>query len=403
VPVIPTPLRLFRRAPLLGAMLLLVPGLVLAGAMTNSALAATPTTVNLGTAASASVLAGAGVTNSGSTILPSDLDTYPSSAITGFPPGLVIAPGTEHAGDAVAQQAQSDLTIAYNSAAAAPKTADVTGVDLGGHTLTEGVYNASSSLALTGQLTLNGGPSSVFIFQAGTTLVTASNSSILLTGGALACNVFWQVGSSATVGADTTFVGNILASMSISLDTGATVQGRALARTGSVTLLSNVFTNPGCNTTTPPTTAPPTTAPPTTTVPSSTGTGSSGGGSSTGGFSGSGSSGSGTSGSGTSGSGASGSGASAGTAGSGSGSSLFTGSGTSTGTGVSPGAATGISGAGGATLIGSAASGSGPLAETGTDVLPLVETAATLLFAGMGLVFLERLRRRRLNGHRLND
>jgi len=237
---------------MLGVFLLGMPTVLLAGVMTESAGAATPTTINLGTAAAASVLAGAGVTNTGPSVLNRDLDTSPTPAITGFPPGTVG--GTIHAGDATAAQAQSDLTIAYNAAASAPSTQNVTGVDLGGKTLTQGVYTASTSMALNGPLplTLNGGASSVFIFQAGTTLITGSNSSVLLTGGAQACNVFWQVGSSATLGTNTTFVGNILAQASITANTGATIDGRALARTGAVTLDNNVFTSSGCVATSPP-------------------------------------------------------------------------------------------------------------------------------------------------------
>ncbi|MDQ6784487.1 MAG: ice-binding family protein [Actinomycetota bacterium] len=262
-----------RKGSVLGA-LLLVPALALVGVMTERAGAATPTTINLGTTAAASVLAGAGVTNTGPSVLNRDLDTYPNPAITGFPPGTVL--GTEHAADAVAMSAQSDLTTAYNQAASAPSTNDVTGVDLSGKTLTQGVYTATSGIAVNGPLalTLNGGPDSVFIFQAGSTLITGSNSSVLLTGGAQACNVFWQVSSSATLGTNTAFVGNILASASITLNTGAMVDGRALAETGSVTLDSNVFTNSGCVTTPPTTTTVPgsTTSVPasTTTIPSST-------------------------------------------------------------------------------------------------------------------------------------
>ncbi len=237
-------------------------------AMMTAGSAAAATTVNLGTAAAASVLAGQGVTNTGPSILPLDLDTSPNPAITGFPPGIVL--GTQHAADAVAGQAQSDLTIAYNAAAGQASTASVS-ADLGGQTLTEGVYTAASSMAITGPvpLTLRGDSSSVFIFQAGSTLITGSGSSVVLTGGVSACNVFWQVGSSATLGTTTSFVGNILALTSITLNTGATVQGRALARNGAVTLDSNTFTTPNC-TATPPTTTPPTTTPPTTTPPRTT-------------------------------------------------------------------------------------------------------------------------------------
>jgi hypothetical protein len=197
--------------------------------------------VNLGTAAAVSVLAGAGVTNTGPSVLNRDLDTYPTAAVTGFPPGTVV--GTLNAADAVALAAQNDLTTAYNAAAAAPSTSNVTGVDLGGKTLTPGVYRASAGMALTGlsPLTLIGTADSVFIFQAGSTLITGANSSVILAGGVQASNVFWQVGSSATLGTGTAFQGNILALTSITVTTGASIVGRALARNGAVTLDSNVF------------------------------------------------------------------------------------------------------------------------------------------------------------------
>jgi type VI secretion system secreted protein VgrG len=166
-----------------------------------------------------------------------DLGVSPGNAVTGFPPGIVN--GTIHAGDPVALQAQTDLTAAYNAAAAAPCTTDLTGQDLGGLTLTPGVYCFSSSAGLTGTLTLNaqGNPNAVFIFQIGSSLTTASNSSVVMTnGGSLCSNVFWQVGSSATLGTGTRFGGNILALETITLTTGSTLSGRALARTGAVTL-----------------------------------------------------------------------------------------------------------------------------------------------------------------------
>lgn len=240
---------LLNKASVLGALLLLVPALNIAAGLTNRAAAATPSPIDLGTTRAASVLGGTGVTNTGPSVLNLDLDSSPTPAITGFPPGIVN--GARHAADVVAQRAQSDLTIAYNAAASAPSTNNVTGIDLGGKTLTQGVYTASSGLAMNGPLalTLNGTAASVFVFQAGSTLVTGSNSSVVLTGGVLACNVFWQVGSSATIGTNTAFVGNILAHTSIALNTGAKVAGRALARIGSVTLDSNVFTTSTCGTT----------------------------------------------------------------------------------------------------------------------------------------------------------
>ena len=233
--------------------------LLLAGAIMlqqSPAFAATP--VNLGTAGSYSVLAATTVTNTGPTTLQGDLGLSPGTAITGFPPG--IAAGTTHAADAVALQAQSDLTTAYNSAAGQALTAGVSG-DLVGQTLTEGVYKSTSSLALSGQLTLDGqgNPASVFVFQVASTLITASASSIIFTNGAQACNVFWQVGSSATLGTASSFKGTILALTSITAQTNAIVEGRLLARNGQVSLDTNVITAPAC-VTAPTTSAPPGTA-----------------------------------------------------------------------------------------------------------------------------------------------
>ena len=194
----------------------------------------------LGTAQSFAVLAGSTVTNTGSTTVIGNLGVDPGLAVTGFPPGLVSG-GTIHSGDAVALQAQSDTTIAYIKLAGESPTLDLTGKDLGGMTLTAGTYHFSSSAQLTGALTLDaeGDPAAVFIFQMGSTLTTASNSSVVIINGGDDCNVYWQVGSSATLGTTTAFKGNILALTSITLDTGATVSGRALARNAAVTMDSN--------------------------------------------------------------------------------------------------------------------------------------------------------------------
>ena len=203
--------------------------------------------MNLGTTESFAVLAGAGVTNTGPSIVSGDLGTCPTPAITGFPPGTVIN-GTIHAADAVCLQAQSDLTIAYNDAAGRAPTTVYPGVqDLGGLTLTPGVYKATA-FSITGQLTLDaqGDPNAVWIFQAGSTLITAPNSSVLLINGAQPCNVFWQVGSSATLGVGSTFVGTVLALTAITANTNATVEGRLMARNAAVTLDSNTVTRPVC-------------------------------------------------------------------------------------------------------------------------------------------------------------
>jgi uncharacterized protein YhjY with autotransporter beta-barrel domain len=197
---------------------------------------------DLGTAANFAVLAGSTVTNTGSTVLHGSLGLSPGSAITGFPPGIVLAPGGTFISDAVAVQAQIDLATGYNAAASRPTTSDLTGQNLGGLTLTPGVYNFASSAQLTGSLRLNalGNPNAIFIFNIGSTLTTGSGSSVTVIGGGLGSNVYWRVGSSATLGTTTAFVGDILALTSITLNTGANITcGSALARNGAVTLDTN--------------------------------------------------------------------------------------------------------------------------------------------------------------------
>jgi hypothetical protein len=194
----------------------------------------------LGTGEAFTVLGGSTVTNTGATTVVGHVGVSPGSEVTGFPPGLVTG-GVIHAADAVALQAQADVTTAYNSLAARACAQDMTGQDLGGLTLTSGVYCFSSSAQLTGALTLDaqGDPDALFVFQIGSTLTTASGASMLLINAAQPCNVYWQVGSSATLGTTTSFVGNILALTSISLTTGVQVLGRALARNGAVTMDTN--------------------------------------------------------------------------------------------------------------------------------------------------------------------
>lgn len=239
-------------------------------AMGTAASAAEPS-VGLGTATPFAVLAGRTVTNTGPSIISGDLGVSPGTAVTHFPPGTVIH-GSVYKGDAVALRAESDLTTAYNDAAGRTP-ATVVQPDLGGKTLSPGVYKATSELGLTGTVTLNGHHDSnaVFIFQAGSTLITASNSTVKLVGGARACNVFWQVGSSATLGTHTTFVGSILALTSATVQTGTTVKGRVLARNGQVSLDSNTITRPAaCSTTTATTTTTSSTSTSSTTAPSTT-------------------------------------------------------------------------------------------------------------------------------------
>jgi len=206
------------------------------------------TSPTLGAAGSFAVLGNSTVTNTGTSVVNGDLGVSPGNAVTGFPPGIVTPPGTIHAGDAVALQAQNDATATYNTLASEACTQNLTGQDLGGLTLTTGVYCFDTSAGLTGALTLDaaGNADAVFVFKIGTTLTTASDSSVLVIGGGTSCNVWWQVGSSATLGTATTFAGNILALASISLTRGANVSGRALALTGAVTMDTNNIGSPAC-------------------------------------------------------------------------------------------------------------------------------------------------------------
>ncbi len=231
-----------RRRPVVLLPLLLASAMFLAGA--QPAVAA-PSPVGLGTADAFAVLAGSTVTNTGPTTINGDLGLHPGTSVTGFPPGTVN--GTQHVNNAVAEQAKTDLVTAYNDAAGRSRDATIS-ADLGGQTLTPGVYGSNSSLGLTGTLTLDaqGDADAVFIFQAGSTLTTASASQVNLINGAQACNVFWQIGSSATLGTDSDFVGNILALEAITLNTRATVDGRTLARNKAVTLDDNTITRATC-------------------------------------------------------------------------------------------------------------------------------------------------------------
>ncbi|HEV7203438.1 MAG TPA: ice-binding family protein [Jatrophihabitans sp.] len=227
--------------------------LLLVALIVPSAARAASSPVGLGTAAPFSVLGASTVTNTGPTTLSGDLGVSPGTAITGFPPGL--AAGTTHAADAPAAQAASDLGIGYNDAAGRASTAAVAG-DLVGRTLIDGVYTSSGPLALSGTVTFDGqgDRNSVFIVQIAKTLITASASHVATINGAQACHIFWQVGSSATLGTASTFQGTIMAMASISVTTSAHVKGRALARMGAVTLDNNVFTSPDCSNATPPST-----------------------------------------------------------------------------------------------------------------------------------------------------
>ncbi|WP_440100168.1 ice-binding family protein [Streptosporangium sp. H16] len=222
---------------------LLVVLLIVLPAGRSGASAADPP-VALGAAGSFAVLAGDSVVNTGASVITGDLGVTPGVTVSGFPPGSVA--GTIHVNDAAAVQAQSDFTLAYNDVASRTPTATVP-TDLGATTLTPGVYTSlSGTFSNTGALTLDaqGDPDAIFIFQATSTLLTAGASTVTLIGGAQARNVFWQVGTSATLGAASTLSGTILALASITAGAGMVVDGRFLARDGTVTLDSDTITRP---------------------------------------------------------------------------------------------------------------------------------------------------------------
>lgn len=225
-------------------------GAVLAVAFAFAAApAAQAAPVDLATASPFVVLGGTTVTNEGPSVLNGDLGVSPGTALTGFGAPAVVN-GATHANDAVAAQAQLDLTTAYDVAAGQPVAPanDLSGTDLGNRVLTAGTYRYNAGALLTGPLTLDaqGDPDAEFVFQIGAELTTESASSVVLANGASACNVYWQVGSSAALGTTTKFVGSLMALTSISLNNGATVEGRMLARNGQVSLIDNVLTAPAC-------------------------------------------------------------------------------------------------------------------------------------------------------------
>jgi Ice-binding-like len=212
---------------------------------------AAPVEVNLGTAANYAVLGATTVTNTGNTVISGgNLGLSPGTSVTGFPPGSFTPPATEDLPDS--GQAQTDLTAAYNQAQGETPTAGDTGLSaiINNQTLTPGVYNAPSGLLVDGAVTLNaeGNPDAVFVIQVGSALTVGSQQTadITLAGGASACNVFWQVGSSATLDSVSNFVGSILASASITVNSGDTIDGRLLASTAAVTLIDDAISAPSC-------------------------------------------------------------------------------------------------------------------------------------------------------------
>lgn len=205
------------------------------------------TTVSLGTADDFAILAGSGITNTGATTVTGDIGTHPTLTQTGF--GTITLNGTNHVGDATTQGAKTALVTAYGNASQA--TTGLISADLGGQTLTPGVYQdngAPASLGITGTLTLDGqgDANAVFIFKSASTLTTAASSQVTLINGAQACNVFWQIGSSATLGTNSNFKGNILAMDSITDNGGSVIEGRFLARNAAVTLNNTTITKATC-------------------------------------------------------------------------------------------------------------------------------------------------------------
>jgi Ice-binding-like len=193
------------------------------------------------------ILGASAVTNTGPSVVGQDLGVYPGTSITGFPPGVVL--GTIHDTDAVAMQAQADALTGYNFLAGLSVTQTLTGQDLGGLTLAPGVYFFASSAQMTGQLTLDfqGMNNAMVVFQIGSTLTTASASSVLIINPGMNDEVFWQVGSSATLGTTTAFYGSVIADASVTLNTGTTINcGRAIALTGAVTMDTNTVDTGNC-------------------------------------------------------------------------------------------------------------------------------------------------------------
>jgi hypothetical protein len=217
--------------------------LIIFGLLATSRSAAA-TVVPLGAADSFAVLGASTVTNTGATIINGDLGVSPGTAVTGFGPGVVLN-GSIHMNDAIAMQAHADAATAYAQLAGETLTTDLSGMNLGGMILMPGVYHFGTTAQLTGTLTLDtgGDPNATFHFQIGTTLTTDPASMITLLNGSSA-NIFWQVGTSATIGVNSVFYGSILADQSITVNSGATINGRAIAINGAVTLDTDIITAP---------------------------------------------------------------------------------------------------------------------------------------------------------------
>jgi hypothetical protein len=201
--------------------------------------------VDLASSASFAVLAGATITNTGVTTITGDVGLSPGTSVTGFPPGTIV--GTQHVGDPAAVQAKLDLTTAYNSAAGKTLGPISVAGNIGGMTLPPGLYKSTSGLAISsGDLTLDAGgnANAVWIFQIASTLTTTSGRKVMLSGGANAANVYWQVGTSATFGTTSIFKGTVMADESITMNTGATLEGRVMARIGAITLSGNTIVRP---------------------------------------------------------------------------------------------------------------------------------------------------------------
>lgn len=216
------------------------------GTITIPAQTSSQTAVALSSASNLAVLSGAGITNTGATVITGDMGLSPGSSVGGFPPGILN--GTLHINNNIATQAKLDLTAAYNDAAGRTSTDKVyIAGNIGGLTLSPGLYKSTSSLAISsGDVTFDakGDPNAVFIIQIASAFTTTAGRKVILSGGALAENIFWQVGSSATFGTTSVMKGTVMAMQSISFNTGATLDGRALARNGSVTMQGNTIVKP---------------------------------------------------------------------------------------------------------------------------------------------------------------